>query len=38
MVKALLQRYKYPSDRQEEATKMFPKQAEPLSAEWTIVQ
>lgn len=34
MVKTLLKRYKYPPDRQEEATDTVLKQAESLSAEW----
>lgn len=34
MVKTLLKRYKYPPDRQEEATDTVLKQAEELSAEW----
>lgn len=34
MVKTLLRRYKYPPDRQEEATETVLKQAESLSAEW----
>jgi type I restriction enzyme R subunit len=34
MVKTLLKRYKYPPDRQEEATEIVLKQAESLSAEW----
>jgi type I restriction enzyme, R subunit len=34
MVKTLLKRYKYPPDRQEEATDTVLKQAELLSAEW----
>ncbi|MFN7711821.1 MAG: type I restriction endonuclease subunit R, partial [Curvibacter sp.] len=34
MVKTLLKRYKYPPDRQEEATETVLKQAESLSAEW----
>lgn len=34
MVKTLLKRYKYPPDKQEEATEMVLKQAESLSAEW----
>ncbi|HZR03833.1 MAG TPA: type I restriction enzyme endonuclease domain-containing protein, partial [Burkholderiales bacterium] len=36
MVKTLLRRYKYPPDRQEEATETVLKQAEVLSAEWSI--
>jgi type I restriction enzyme R subunit len=35
MVKTLLRRYKYPPDRQEEATETVLRQAESLSAEWT---
>ncbi len=38
MVKTLLKRYKYPPDRQEEATETVLKQAESLSAEWSIAQ
>lgn len=34
MVKTLLKRYKYPPDRQEEATETVLKQAESLLAEW----
>lgn len=34
MVKTLLRRYKYPPDRQEEATETVLKQAESLSADW----
>ena len=34
MVKTLLRRYKYPPDKQEEATEMVLRQAEMLSAEW----
>jgi type I restriction enzyme R subunit len=34
MVRTLLKRYKYPPDRQEEATETVLKQAESLSAEW----
>ena len=34
MVKTLLRRYKYPPDRQEEATETVLRQAEALSAEW----
>ena len=34
MVKTLLKRYKYPPDKQEEATETVLKQAESLSAEW----
>lgn len=36
MVKTLLKRYKYPPDRQEEATEAVLKQAETLSAEWAL--
>ena len=36
MVKTLLRRYKYPPDKQEEATETVLKQAEMLSAEWSI--
>ena len=35
-VKTLLRRYKYPLDRQEEATEPVLKQAESLSAEWSL--
>lgn len=38
MVKTLLRRYKYPPDRQEEATDTVLKQAEMLSAEWAVIQ
>lgn len=34
MVKTMLRRYKYPPDRQEEATETVLKQAQTLSAEW----
>lgn len=34
MVKTLLKRYKYPPDKQEEATETVLRQAESLSAEW----
>lgn len=34
MVRSLLRRYKYPPDRQEEATETVLRQAETLSAEW----
>ena len=34
MAKTLLRRYKYPPDKQEEATETVLKQAEMLSAEW----
>ncbi|PRD88575.1 hypothetical protein C6P76_09685 [Burkholderia multivorans] len=34
MVKTLLKRYKYPPDRQEEATDTVLSQAESLSADW----
>lgn len=37
MVKTLLKRYKYPPDRQEEATETVLKQAESLSAGWSIL-
>lgn len=37
MVKTLLKRYKYPPDKQEEATETVLKQAESLSAEWVAV-
>lgn len=36
MVKTLLRRYKYPPDRQEEATDTVLQQAESLSAEWAV--
>ena len=36
MVKTLLRRYKYPPDRQDEATETVLRQAESLSAEWTV--
>lgn len=36
MVRTLLRRYKYPPDRQEEATETVLKQAETLSAEWAL--
>lgn len=36
MVKTLLKRYKYPPDRQEEATETVLKQAETLSGEWVL--
>lgn len=36
MVKTLLKRYKYPPDRQEEATETVLKQAESLSQEWVM--
>jgi len=36
MVKTLLRRYKYPPDRQEEATETVLQQAEALSAEWVV--
>lgn len=35
MVRTLLRRYKYPPDRQEEATETVLRQAESISAEWT---
>lgn len=34
MVKTMLRRYKYPPDRQEEATETVLKQAQSLSPEW----
>jgi type I restriction enzyme R subunit len=37
MVKTLLKRYKYPPDRQDEATETVLKQAESLSAEWSAI-
>lgn len=37
MVKTLLRRYKYPPDKQEEATESVLKQAESLSADWVAV-
>ena len=37
MVKTLLRRYKYPPDRQEEATETVLRQAESLSAEWVVL-
>ena len=36
MVRTLLRRYKYPPDRQEEATETVLKQAETLSEEWAV--
>ncbi|MFX1680885.1 type I restriction endonuclease subunit R [Mitsuaria sp. CC2] len=36
MVKTLLRRYKYPPDRQEEATETVLRQAESLSADWAV--
>lgn len=36
MVKTLLRRYKYPPDRQEEATETVLRQAETLSSEWVV--
>ncbi|OWQ93653.1 DEAD/DEAH box helicase [Roseateles aquatilis] len=36
MVKTLLRRYKYPPDRQEEATETVLRQAESLSADWVV--
>jgi type I restriction enzyme R subunit len=36
MVKTLLRRYRYPPDRQEEATETVLRQAESLSAEWAV--
>ncbi|MDM0043092.1 DUF3387 domain-containing protein [Variovorax dokdonensis] len=35
MVRTLPRQYKYPPDRQEEATEAVLRQAESLSAEWT---
>lgn len=37
MVKTLLKRYKYPPDKQEEATETVLRQAEALSSEWAVV-
>jgi type I restriction enzyme R subunit len=37
MVKTLLRRYKYPPDKQEEATETVLRQAEMLSAEWDFI-
>lgn len=37
MVRTLLKRYKYPPDRQEEATETVLRQAESLSQEWVVV-
>jgi type I restriction enzyme R subunit len=37
MVKTLLKRYKYPPDKQEEATETVLRQAESLSAEWVVM-
>lgn len=37
MVRTLLRRYKYPPDRQEEATETVLKQAESLAAEWALI-
>jgi type I restriction enzyme R subunit len=36
MVKALLRRYKYPPDKQEEATEAVLRQAEAISTEWSV--
>jgi type I restriction enzyme R subunit len=36
MVKTLLRRYKYPPDRQEEATETVLRQAEAVSMEWSV--
>ncbi len=36
MVKTILKKYKYPPDRQEEATEIVLKQAKVLSAAWAI--
>jgi len=36
MVRMLLRRYKYPPDRQEEATETVLRQAESISAEWAV--
>ncbi len=36
MVRTLLRRYKYPPDRQEEATETVLRQAESISAEWAV--
>ncbi|NWG73583.1 MAG: DUF3387 domain-containing protein, partial [Rubrivivax sp.] len=36
MVKTLLKRYKYPPDRQDDATETVLRQAESLSAEWAV--
>ena len=36
MVKTLLRRYKYPPDKQEEATETMLRQAEMLSAKWVV--
>lgn len=38
IVKTLLRRYKYPPDRQEEATETVLRQAESLSADWSIAR
>lgn len=35
MVRTLLRRYKYPPDKQEEATEIVLRQAEELSVEWS---
>lgn len=37
IVRTLLKRYKYPPDKEEEATKTVLKQAESLSADWVAV-
>jgi type I restriction enzyme R subunit len=37
MVKAILKKYKYPPNRQEETTEMLLKQAETLSLTWAGV-
>lgn len=36
MVKTILKKYKYPPDRQEEATETVLKQAETLSLSWAV--
>lgn len=36
MVRTLLRRYKYPPDRQEEATETVLRQAESLSGQWVV--
>ena len=36
MVRTLLRRYKYPPDKQEEATDTMLRQAEMLSAKWVV--
>ena len=38
MVKTLLKRYRYPPDKQEEATETVLKQAESLLAQWVAAQ